>query len=161
FAADIFTGRDYSGRPITASRAALDLIEPLILKDFLDGYNVEGSKFGGLGMVPSLAGIGYSAYEKGGQGSRVPEFAKESARRYGFCGEKFLRGEAKEMEKARLARRKGYVEQYGPALIRSQHYVSADDELKEKMLRHFAEETNRLANERKPNPVNLAPPAIA
>jgi TPP-dependent pyruvate/acetoin dehydrogenase alpha subunit len=60
-----------------------------------------------------------------------------------------------------LTRRKDYVERYGSALIESKAYHSADDELRAKVLKRFAERTNELANERDPDPGKLDHDVIA
>jgi len=42
FAINAITGKDFSGQPITLRASALDLVEPMILGEFMEGYTVEG-----------------------------------------------------------------------------------------------------------------------
>ncbi len=80
FIANVATGEDYRGRPITVGEAALEMVDPLIRNDFMEGYNVGGGKLvGGLSVLPGLAGVGYSAWERGGQVAGGPNSRRRLA----------------------------------------------------------------------------------
>lgn len=158
--ADIFTGENYQGQPISIREALTNQIYPLIIKDFMDGWNVEGKLIGGLASIPGILGVGYTAFERGGEAVGAPELAKEARQRGVFFGAKALRGESPEMAKARAERRKSLVTQYGPALLESTEYREADEPTKTKMLKSFADRTNELANEKEPKLSEIRPGAI-
>ncbi len=64
------------------------------------------------------------------------------------------------MAKARIQRRKSYVEKYGPPLVSSSVYQQADDAPKTKLLDRFAAVTQEMANEVKPDFGDLRPEAL-
>lgn len=159
-AADIFTGQDYRGQPITVKGALLNQVYVLTVKDFMEGWNVQGNALGGLWSLPAILGVPYNAFERGGEAVGAPEFAAEARKRGVYFNARVLRGEAPEMAKARAERRKSLVTQYGPALLQSREYQEAESETKTKMLKSFEDRTDDLANEKYPRFDELRPGAI-